>query len=146
MKDILGNLQQLEQLRSLKSKKRLAELQKEEQELRLQLRTLSEHRRISTSIDQSLFTMRAIGADVLWQSWIDRTQAELNTELAKLLVRKEPIARTAQRDSSRSEVVEAIAKDHRDQDVKEKSKQSLLSMLETASSMQAAARCRNSNI
>lgn len=104
-------LLQLEELRSLKSRKALAKIQAEESTLRRQIGTLQEHRRLSHDPDPELIPMRAIGADILWQGWIDRTQAELNMDLARVMARKVPIAKKARKDIGRRDVVSEL-KDH----------------------------------
>ena len=101
----LRKLAALEQLRSLKSQRDLAALRAEESALRTQIAKLQEHRRGANAAEPALVPMRRIGADVLWHTWINRTQAELNTELAKVLARKDPVARKARREIGRSETV-----------------------------------------
>lgn len=96
---------QLEELRSLKSQKALAKIQAEEARLRRQIGTLQEHRRMSHDADPGLMPMRAIGADILWQGWIDRTQGDLNIDLARVMVRKAPIVKKARKDIGRRDVV-----------------------------------------
>lgn len=105
MSDRMKTLLQLEQLRSLKSQKALSEVTAEESRLRRQIGTLQEHRRMSHEPDPGLMPMRAIGADILWQGWIDRTQADLNTDLARVLARKAPIAKRARKNIGRRDVV-----------------------------------------
>ena len=105
MSDRMKTLLQLEQLRSLKSQKALAEITAEESRLRTQIRTLQQHRRNSHDPDPGLMPMRAIGADILWQGWIDRTQSDLNMDLARVLARKAPIAKRARKDIGRRDVV-----------------------------------------
>lgn len=105
MSDRMKTLLQLEQLRSLKSQKALAGIQAEETRLRGQIGTLQQHRRMSHDTDPGLMPMRGIGADILWQGWIDRTQADLNMDLARVMARKAPIVRRARKDIGRREVV-----------------------------------------
>ncbi len=118
MKANLKNLAKLEKLRSLKSQIALQKIISEEVTLRTQIETLKEHRRESYSLDVSLNTMRSIGSDVLWQAWIDRTQADVNMELARTLARKEPVMRQAKRDIGKKEVAQAV---ERAQELEEKS-------------------------
>ena len=58
----------------------------EEGRLRGALRQLDEHVRKSRTSDESL---RAIGADVVWQGWAGRKKQELNMQLAQVLAIKE---------------------------------------------------------
>lgn len=111
MSETMKTLLQLEQLRSLKSQKALAEIQAEEARLRRQIGTLQQHRRNSHEADPELMPMRAIGADILWQGWIDRTQADLNIDLARVLARKAPILQRARKNIGRRETVSEL-KDH----------------------------------
>jgi hypothetical protein len=120
----LQNLKQLQKLKMLRSQKDLHTLQAEENRIRKDLATLNSHRFQSRAADPNLIPMRSIGADVLWQGWIDRTQADLTTDLAKLLVRKEPIARRVATDTGRYDVVaekykEETKKMQHEQEVKE---------------------------
>lgn len=133
----LSKLSQLEELRSLKSQQELARLNKEEQTLRHQIATLNGHRTNSYSTETGLIPMRAIGADVLWQSWIDRTQMQLNLDLAKLLARKEPVQRRAARDVGRQDVVSTLARNEQSDLNHARQAKSLENML-TVAVMQAA--------
>lgn len=107
--DQLAVLAQLEKLRSMKSQKALAEINLREARIRRQIATLNEHRKHSHSVEAGLAPMRSIGADVLWQAWIDRTQSDLTTDLARLLVQKEPIMQKAKIDVARKEVAEDLS-------------------------------------
>lgn len=132
MSDDLAKLSQLEQLRSLKSQMELAKLNEEEKVLRHQISTLNGHRANSHSTETGLIPMRAIGADVLWQSWIDRTQASLTIDLAKLLARKDPVIRRAARDVGRQDVVSTLAQQQQDDDQRARNAKNLENMLNTA--------------
>ncbi len=114
MPDDFEILLQLEELRSLKSRKALAAIQAEELKLRRQIGTLQEHRRMSHDTDPELIPMRAIGADILWQGWIDRTQADLNMDLARVMARKVPVAKKARKDIGRRDVVSELKDQHQD--------------------------------
>ena len=68
---------------------KLRDLLQREAELRRALDTLDRHRRDASSLPPSdLNAPRAVGADLLWQGWVGRKRAELNTQLAQVLVRK----------------------------------------------------------
>lgn len=105
MSDQLARLMQLQRLKLIRAQQSLAVIKAEEDALRKDLKTLNAHRRQSHATDPSLLAMRSIGADILWQGWIDRTQADLTVDLAKVLVRKEPITRRVARETGRDEVV-----------------------------------------
>lgn len=59
----------------------------EEGRLRGALRQLDEHVRKSRTSDDA--SLRAIGADVVWQGWAGRKKQELNMQLAQVLAIKE---------------------------------------------------------
>jgi hypothetical protein len=48
---------------------------------------LNNEARIATN--ESL-ELRAIGADIIWQSWVNRSKRQLNMKLARILAQKEP--------------------------------------------------------
>lgn len=67
---------------------KIREILKEETALRQSLARLDTHSQ-ATKIDQALdCTMKTIGADILWQSWISNTRRVLNIELAQIIARK----------------------------------------------------------
>lgn len=71
--------------------RRIADMVAEERALRAALARLdgqAESARGALARDR---TMRAIGADLRWQGWEDRTRRTLNTELARVLARKETV-------------------------------------------------------
>jgi hypothetical protein len=137
MSDDMKTLLELEQLRSLKSQKALAEISAEEAKIRRQIGTLQQHRRLSHEADPALIPMRAIGADILWQGWIDRTQSDLNMDLARVLVRKAPIIKRARKDIGRREVVSDMKDRMHDEDQRIEAAGRLDSMLQIAA-VQAA--------
>ena len=137
MSEKMKTLLQLEQLRSLKSQKELAEITAEESRLRRQIGTLQEHRRMSHEPDPGLMPMRAIGADILWQGWIDRTQSDLNMDLARVLARKAPIAKRAKKNIGRRDVVSEMKDEMQVRDRREAEARRMDTMLQVAA-VQAA--------
>lgn len=137
MSEKMKTLLQLEQLRSLKSQKALAEITAEEARLRRQIGTLQEHRRMSHEADPGLMPMRAIGADILWQGWIDRTQSDLNMDLARVLARKAPIAKRAKKNIGRRDVVSEMKDEMQTRDQREAETKRMEAMLQIAA-VQAA--------
>lgn len=89
----------MEQIFDLKFKKKqgafLAVVQQEKQ-LRAQLKKLDTQAR--TSQIQEHQNMQAIGADVIWQSWIERSKKSLNMELAQVLAQKETLLSNVKKD------------------------------------------------
>ncbi|RKF13041.1 hypothetical protein D6850_16200 [Roseovarius spongiae] len=68
---------------------KLRDLMRREAELRRALAELDDHRKAAAALPPTqLSAPRAVGADLLWQGWVGRRRAELNTELAQVLVRK----------------------------------------------------------
>ena len=53
--------------------------------------------------------MNAIGADTLWQTWMDRTLTELNTQLAQLLAEKEKELNVVRKAFSRQNVTRVLS-------------------------------------
>lgn len=116
-------LAELENLRSLASQKEFAKLQAKEAELRQQLTALHEYRTELHAPDPGLRPMRAIGADILWNKWLDQTQASLNMSLARVLAQKEGLLRKVRRDVGRAETVRSLqAQDEKGQQQEAKKK------------------------
>ncbi len=104
----IDQLHEIEKLRGLNSRRMLAAVQAREAELRQQIDSVKAFRTDLHSPDPSLAPMRAIGSDVLWAKWLDRTQSRLNTYLARVLSEKETVLRKARKDIGRSESVTAL--------------------------------------
>ena len=137
MRDELEMLLKLEKLRSLKSQQALAKIQAQEDQLRDQIQTLNEHRRDSREVSAELVPMRAIGADILWQSWIDRTQKELSSDLARVMARKLPVLQRARKNIGRREVVAEMKEQTAARQDREEEQKRLATALEV-SAIQAA--------
>jgi len=95
-------LKSIEQIFDLKFKKKqgafLAVVQQEKQ-LRAQLNKLDIQARSSQVHEHQ--NMQAIGADVIWQSWVERTRKTLNLELAQVLAQKEALLANVKKDYGR---------------------------------------------
>lgn len=59
----------------------------EEKRVRLALSDL-EKRRTSAEPENEMVAMRTLGADIMWQVWVDRKRGDLQLLLAQILVRK----------------------------------------------------------
>lgn len=101
-------LAQLEHLRSLASQKEMAALQHKEAQLRQQLEAIRAFRTELHAPDPELRPMRAIGADILWNKWLDQTKVSLNMSLARVLAQKENVARKVRKDVGRAETVKDL--------------------------------------
>lgn len=96
---------------------RLAQLRSvlaEEARLRRELADLDTHRLRNAHLPATeLAGLRAIGGDMLWQGWVDRMQAELNMQLAKVLVRKAAEMDALRRAFGKAEAAEGLVARHR---------------------------------
>jgi hypothetical protein len=59
--------------------------------------------------------MRQIGADIIWQGWVDRKRRELQAELARCLVRKNRLLLNVQKAFGRNLAAEKMQADARTQ-------------------------------
>lgn len=93
---------------------RMQAIADEEAVIRQKLATLAEHRAAAmTSARGDGFVLRSVGADVLWQGWLDRTERELQIELARVLARKEEARRHLQRAYGRAAAAADLLEDAR---------------------------------
>ncbi|KIN65928.1 hypothetical protein Z945_975 [Sulfitobacter noctilucae] len=60
-----------------------------ESRLRVELARLDEMGRSTAQEAEAVDSMRAIGADLLWQGWLGRSRTKLNMQLARILAIKE---------------------------------------------------------
>ena len=95
----LRQLRSIEKIFDLKFKKKqgafIAVVQQENQ-LRSQLSKLeTQFRESQIDGDQR---MQAIGADVIWHSWVERSKKSLNMELAQVLAQKEKLLSNVKKD------------------------------------------------
>lgn len=65
-----------------------AKILAEESHLRSELARLKKLEQSAAATDQSLTPLRAVGADILWQSWLTRSRTNLNIQLARTLAIK----------------------------------------------------------
>ena len=86
-------------------------LSRKEAEIRSQLNSIREFRTEVNAPDPELKSMRAIGADILWNRWLDQTQTQLNMSLAGILAKKEQAARRVRKDVGRAETVRQLCLD-----------------------------------
>lgn len=122
----------LEHLRSLASQREFAKLRHKEAELRQQLSALHAYRTDLHAPDPGLRQMRAIGADVLWNKWLDQTQRTLNMSLARVLAQKDAMMAKVRRDVGRAETVRALHDQHIQNSHIEQNKRRLSTVMEQA--------------
>ncbi|WP_146347519.1 hypothetical protein [Falsiphaeobacter marinintestinus] len=90
MRDDLPRLLEIVKVQYLKEQERMRAVLAEESALRGKLAKLDELAdQAQTDLSQPQ-AMQQIGADLLWQSWRDRTRRQLNQELAQIMARKQP--------------------------------------------------------
>ena len=119
-------LKELEQLLDLKFRKkqfRYAKVLSHESRLREQLQRLDDQaKEAQKSKDHKL---RAIGADVIWKSWLDRTKRTLNMELAQVLAQKEGLKSGVRREYGKLLVGRELLVNQQMDEKKEHQKQAL---------------------
>jgi hypothetical protein len=126
----LEDLKQLEMLRSLKSTTALQKEQARANELRGEIEKIQAHRKNGHAADMGLMAMRTIRGDVLWQSWLDRTQSELNLELARSMAQIEFLSQRARKDIGRREAAAEISTQIKIAQAEETSKKAQTNQLE----------------
>ncbi len=87
-------LQKIDQMRKVTEAKYLCEFQKikgildEETRLRRELAKLKTQAATGRRDVNDQTSMQTIGADILWQGWVARTQRNINIELSRVLAKK----------------------------------------------------------
>lgn len=114
MMGTLSELEAIQQIKNLKSQREIQDISLQESNLRQQIATLSGHRSECHALKSDGHVMRSIGGDILWLAWIDRRQAELTLELAKLLARKETVKMKSRKDAGRHSNIQEMAETERD--------------------------------
>lgn len=94
-----------------KCQQAFAQLCAREAELRAELVRLGEMGRQAQSPTTELSQMRAIGADIIWQSWLGRSKTALNTSLAQVLAVKETHIQEVRQSYGKLLVVQDLLKD-----------------------------------
>ncbi|SEL26889.1 hypothetical protein SAMN05421666_3301 [Roseovarius nanhaiticus] len=92
----------------------MQDIRAEETALRQSLAELDAQRMASRALPLEQWAApRAIGADLLWQGWTQRTRQELNVKLAQVLVRKAEKLAALRHAFGRAEAVRRIIEDER---------------------------------
>ena len=86
---------------------------------------------------QSDIGMRAIGSDVIWQSWVGRTKTQLNLELARVLAIKEQHLAAVRKAYGKVMVVEALITQENAVEKKAQQKRALDTTINYAVSMRS---------
>jgi hypothetical protein len=106
-----GRMTQLSQLTGLIYQARQSDMQAlkaEETRVLAALDALEESRRATGIADHEDHLRKGVGADILWQGWLDSRQRALTMELARLRARKEPIAYHLRKAFGRDRVARAL--------------------------------------
>jgi len=91
---------------------KLREVRDEEARLRAALARLDEQARAARDQPETaLAGLRGIGGDMVWQAWVVRQRAALQSELARILVRKEHALPALRRAHGKSEAVRRMQRD-----------------------------------
>ena len=86
----IQSLVQLMEVKYHSSQQGLQSVLKQETTIRTKLNTLANHAFDAHNISyESKPEMRSLGADMVWERWLERTRIQLNLELANILVTKE---------------------------------------------------------
>ncbi len=107
-----GKMEQLKRLTGMVYRLRQSELQAlraEETRLRAALTEIEENRRATAAADRADPVRQSLGADILWQGWLDAQQRDLNMELARLRARQEPVEHRLRKAFGRDQVAQALA-------------------------------------
>lgn len=109
----MRNISDLETILTLRFQKRqqiFSKVVAEEGRLRGQLSKLDDQeRRSEASSEQHI---KAIGADVVWKTWLERTRMSLNMELAHVLAQKDSLLAAVRKDYGKLLVVRQLRDDH----------------------------------
>lgn len=101
-----------------------------EAELRGQLARLNEQVQASREQTEGDHTMKALGADLLWQGWHTRTRRQLNMDLAKATAQKLRMMDQLRQAFGRKHAVETMAAAERKRDKAAKAKALMDKLLE----------------
>jgi len=112
MQESLADLAQLTQAVYQGRLSRLQTLLKEETRLRQDLKRLDQMQDHEEAKDAQDISLRALGADLLWQGWVMRQKTDLNMKLANVLVQKSAVIRDVKLAFGRAQVAETLHMTH----------------------------------
>jgi len=101
----------LARLTGMVYRQRQAELQAlraEEHKLQEAMMALRDNRRASAQADHADPVRQSLGADILWQGWLDARQRELSIEMARLRARREPVEQRLRLAFGRDQVAQKL--------------------------------------
>ncbi len=97
----------------------------EEARLRYELERLSALGKPKKDVAENLTSMRAIGADLLWQGWLGRSKADVNMKLARVLAKKAYEQEKVRKAFGKLIALEKLAKQENDTQLKRRQKHEL---------------------
>ena len=102
----LSKLEEIMRAKYPTSQQDLRRYVSQENQLRDELRKLDKQARDADSDVES--SMKTIGADIIWKSWVGRTKTELNLQLAQILAQKEGYLNRVRKDYGKLLVAEEL--------------------------------------
>ncbi|MGX0877471.1 hypothetical protein ACSSV4_002161 [Roseovarius sp. MBR-154] len=98
---------------------RAQDILRDETRLRQELARLSAHHQANRALPEAdLDGLRRIGGDVLWQGWVGRNRAQLQQELARVLVRKAGALRKLRTGFGKAEAMRQLRAEAREADAR----------------------------
>ncbi|MBD3665511.1 hypothetical protein [Sulfitobacter aestuariivivens] len=88
-----------------------AKLVAREKGLRMKLANLDDVRLQASAATQAMHQMQSVGADVVWQTWTERTRTALNLQLAQVLAAKGHHLRDVRQAHGKMSVVNELQKE-----------------------------------
>lgn len=125
------SLIEMEQLLELKYRNKQLSYTKvlsQETRLRNQLKKMDEQAREADA--SSSHTIKALGADVIWKSWLERTKRSLNMELAQVLVQKEGLKSAVRKEYGKLLVGRELLENQKAAEVDEQRKKMLADVID----------------
>ena len=104
----LSKLEEIMRAKYLTSQQDLRRYVSQENQLRDELRKLDKQARDADSDVES--SMKTIGADIIWKSWVGRTKTELNLQLAQILAQKEGYLNRVRKDYGKLLMAEELSR------------------------------------
>lgn len=99
---------------------RMAQVLQKENRLRSALARLEAQRATNEALPENdLDGLRQIGGDMIWQAWVGRKKAELQSELARVLARKGQMAGQLRRTFGKAQAIADMAESARAEHLKE---------------------------
>ncbi|MDK3071695.1 hypothetical protein QO034_01105 [Sedimentitalea sp. JM2-8] len=105
----------------------------EESRLRQQLARVKDQSRQGREDMKEDVSMRSVGADLLWQAWLTRTQRQLNIELSQVMARKLTAMGRVRRAFGRQNAVAAMHETRKDETEKARRRKAFELLIQNSS-------------